>query len=375
MVEGSKIQWRIAHTEASMGWGGQERRIMSELLGFKRRGSHVYLAAPDKSRIAEQARQAGIPMQKIEPGRLRFPLEIARLALWLRRERIQILNPHSSRDGWIAGLAGRLAGVPLIIRSRHFDVPIPNRWVSGIVYRRLADHIITTSPKVTAGFQDIFDLPPNRISTIPTGIDTAVFSPNGQKARLEFSPQSRGPLLGMIAVVRQAKGHRFLLQAMRLLRSQGFPTRCIMVGDGPMLKAVRELATQLNLDDSVLFAGYREDIPEILRALDVLVIPSLHEGVPQVALQALATCTPVVGSNVGGIPSVIRAGETGRLVPAGDVEALAAAIKETLTDIEKTQAMKIRGRQMVEAQYSLDGMLDKLEQLYMRLLGRNGGLQ
>jgi mannosyltransferase len=72
---------------------------------------------------------------------------------------------------------------------------------------------------------------------------------------------------------------------------------------------------------------------------------------------------------------VIRAGETGRLVPAGDVEALAAAIKETLTDIEKTQAMKIRGREMVEAQYSLDGMLDKLEQLYMRLLGRNGGLQ
>ena len=116
-------------------------------------------------------------------------------------------------------------------------------------------------------------------------------------------------------------------------------------------------------------AGHREDVPEVLRALDVLVIASTrHEGVPQIGLQALATKTPVVGSDVGGTPEIIRQGETGRNFPAGDAGALVQAVRATLAEAETTRAMCERGRAMVEQHHSLDAMLDRLEALYRQRL-------
>ncbi len=115
--------------------------------------------------------------------------------------------------------------------------------------------------------------------------------------------------------------------------------------------------------------GHREDVPEILRALAVLVIPSTkHEGIPQIGLQALATKTPVVGSDAGGIPEIIRHGETGRIFPAGDAQALARAICETLTETDATRAMTERGRALVEKNHSLGTMLEAIDALYRRHL-------
>src|SRR5438034_2690350 len=122
--------WRIVHSESSLGWGGQEHRVMAELTGFKARGSAVWLLAPLQSQIVQRARQAGIGVQPLNVSRLRWLLNAALLARWFRRQRIEILNTHSSRDGWLAAVAGRLARVPLIIRTRHIDVDYPNRWIS-----------------------------------------------------------------------------------------------------------------------------------------------------------------------------------------------------------------------------------------------------
>jgi glycosyltransferase involved in cell wall biosynthesis len=124
----------------------------------------------------------------------------------------------------------------------------------------------------------------------------------------------------------------------------------------------------LSLEPDVTFTGFREDIPEVLRALSVLAIPSKHEATPQAGLQALATQTPVVGSNVGGIPEIIRPGETGRLFPVGDAPALAAALRETLEDSATTRRYAEKGRALVASQFSVEVMLDKLEALYHHYL-------
>ena len=131
---------------------------------------------------------------------------------------------------------------------------------------------------------------------------------------------------------------------------------------------VEQKVKELNLSDCVTFTGFRIDIPEILRALQILVIPSLHEGIPQVGLQALATKTPVIGSDVGGIPAIIRPGETGRLFPAGNAAALAQAIRETLANPELTRALSERGWKMVESEHSVEVMLDAIEAIYTRYL-------
>ncbi len=359
--------WRIVHTESSTGWGGQEHRILAELDGFRKRGAEVRLVAPAESEVFRRARAMDLPVQARPMTRLRLIPNVLQLAAWLRTDRIDILNPHSSRDAWLAGLAGRMARVPLIIRTRHFDVPIPNPRLSRYVYAHLADHILTTSPKVTEHLRQLFQLDPARISTVPTGVDLNVFSPEGPRAGwLERQPN--GPLIGLIAVIRRAKGHETLLRAAQMLRARGFQARYLFVGEGPNRARVEQVTGELGLGDCVQFAGHREEVADILRGLSVLVIPSLHEGIPQVGLQALATQTPVIGSDTGGIPSIIRPGETGRLFPAGDAAALAEAIRATVEQTEETKRLSGNGRLLVEREHGTEQMLDRLEAVYQQYL-------
>jgi glycosyltransferase involved in cell wall biosynthesis len=361
--------WRIVHSEASLGWGGQERRIWSELVGFRTRGHVVGLVAPENARLFAEAARHELPRLKLAQPRWAFPFAVARTAVWLRGFRAHVVNTHSSRDGWIVGLAARLARTPLVIRSRHFDVPVPNPWLSRHVYATLADQLITTSPKVAADFRALFGLPEERVTAIATGVDLAKFSPSGPKAVVNFPSDAAGPLIGIIGVIRRAKGHAVLFEAMRQLADAGRSVRCVVVGEGPSRAAAEQCMHERGLASHVAFVGERDDVPAILRGLDVLAIPSLHEAIPQVGLQALATKTPVVASNVGGIPSIIRPGETGRLCLPGDAASLAAALREALTDTATTQAMCERGRALVEREHTVEVMLDQIEAIYRRKLG------
>lgn len=362
-------RWRIVHSEASLGWGGQEHRTLTELVGLHRRGHEVVLVASPRSMIFKRAVEFGIPVYPVLFGRAQMLFDIWKLGIWLKSRRIQILNTHSSRDGWLLGLAGRLAGVPLILRTRHIDVDYPSPRISRVAYRTLADHVLTTSDKITAHLQRIFDLPNHRITTLPTGIDLKKFFPDGTRACL-----GDGPLVGMVSVLRSWKGHVDFLRAAALLKGSGFRGRFVIVGGGQSPKWIEETIDELGLGDVVTLFGHREDIPEVLRALDLLVIPSTrHEGIPQIGLQALATKTAVVGSDVGGIPEIIRDGETGRLFPAGDIDAFANAIRSVFSESERTDRMREQGRELVEKCHSVENMLDKIENLYRGYLTEREG--
>lgn len=353
-----------------MGWGGQEIRTLAELTGFQARGSEVSLLAPEGSGILEHARKAGVPSVAMSMGRVHLPWGAIRLATWLRRKRIEILNAHSSRDGWMAGIAGRLARTPFIIRTRHIDVAYPNPWVSRQVFVTLADHVLTTSDRITRHLQETLRIPDGRISTVPTGVDLDVFNPEGERASLP--PENADPslpIIGMVSVLRLAKGHDTFLAAARLLEDSGFRARYVIVGDGPGKERIANRIAELKLGHAVTMTGHRVDVPAVLRSLGALVLASIREGIPQVGLQALATRLPVVGSNVGGILEIIHHGETGRIFPVGDASALAASIRETLTDRAATEAMTLRGREMVERRHSLGAMLDRLDALYRQRLG------
>jgi len=352
-----------------MGWGGQEIRIMAEMMGLRDRGHRMLLAAPRESQVFKKAMEEGFETLVLARGQVALPLNAWRLSRWFRKNSVDIVNPHSSRDGWSAGLGGRMAGVPLIIRSRHFEVPIASKPVSRLVYTRLADHLITTSPRITEQFQEAFGLSGDQVTTLSTGIDVQKFHPEGAKADLQRpEDQKDWPLVGMVAVLRRAKGHLFLVRAAKVLRDRGLPVRLVFVGDGPSKQPIDDEIEKLGMGDAVEFTGYRNDVPEILRSLDAAVFPSLHEGIPQVGLQALACGTPVVGSDVGGIPSVIQDGVTGRLFPSSDHAALADCLEDLLKDHEKTQRMVSAGLELVSREHSLEVMLDHLEALYGRHL-------
>ncbi len=357
----------ILHTESSEGWGGQEIRILSEAEELRRRGHEVVILCRPESALALRARRSGLRVI-LEP--MPFALEprsIARLAVQFRRCRAQVVVTHSSIDSWCSGVAARLTGVP-VIRTRHLSVPLRRNPLSRFVYARLSDRIVTTGEAIRLQLVQRLALPPERVISIPTGIDLGRFDPERAdpvqlRKRLGF--EAGTPLVAMVGVLRSWKGHLVFLRAMGRVRAAYPGAHALFVGDGPFRPVIEEAIRSQGLSQAVHLLGHREDIPEILGGVEVVASASTAaEGVPQALLQALAMRCAVVASAVGGVPEIIRPGETGWLISAAEPGALAEAILEALTNRAMAARLAEQGRKAVEARYSLQKMGEQVEQLY-----------
>lgn len=362
-------KWRIAHSEFSLGWGGQEHRVIAELEGFKERGHDVWLIAPAKSQVFARAQAMGIPTREIPTGKLALIGSSVPLAHWLGQNQIDVLNTHSSKDGWFVALAGRMAGVPLVIRTRHIEVDYKTPWISRHAFTTLADHVLTTSDRIRDGLARKLGLPLLHLTTLPTGIDLNRFQRKGSQHEYLQKLGKKRKLIGMISVLRSWKGHKHFIEAGIRMLEAGVKADFVITGEGPQRKNITRLISESGYPDQFHLLGHTEDVPGVLRSLDVLAIPSYqHEGVPQIGLQALACETPVVGSDIGGIPEIIRPGETGRIFPAQDIVALAEQLGATLKQKKETARMVANGRALVERQHSRGHMIDVLDGLYVRLI-------
>lgn len=360
---------RVIHTEASPGWGGQEKRILLEAVSLRERGHRVLLIGQPGSLLRREAERAGVPFR---PVRMRFVSDPA--ALWgflraFREERPDIVHTHSSKDSWLAGLAGRLLGLT-VVRTRHVSIPVSGHRLN-LAYR-LPHLVMTTAERirgmlVEGGFCD-----GARVKVLPTGVDLARFREGipPKLFREEMGLAEGVPAVGIVAQLRKSKGHEHFLEAARLLRQQGAAARFFVVGDGHWRDIFCEEARRLGvLDGTVSFLGYREDIPEVMAGLDLLVIASTRtEGIPQVALQAMAMGLPVVGTDVGGVPEVLLPSGAGVVVPVGNPPALAAAVRELLEDPARRARMGEAGRVFARERHSLERMLEETVHAYEEVL-------
>jgi len=253
------------------------------------------------------------------------------------------------------------------VRSRHVTIAIPRR--RGLVYR-LADRVIG-SGEAAARVVAAAGVPPERIVAIAPGVDTARFHPgvSGAGVRGELG-LGAAPLIGLVANIRGSKGHDVFLEAARAVTGREPRARFLIVGAGIGFDDVQRKIGALGLDAVVRMTGFRRDIPEVMAALDVLVLPSLRsEAASQVIPQALAVGTPVIATKVGGSGEIVRDRETGRLVPAGDAAALAAAMLDCLADPAGARAMARRGQALVREHHSLDAAMTRTVAVYRELLG------
>jgi len=362
-------QWRILHTESSRGWGGQEVRVFVELEWMRARGHWVALAAHPESAIAKRAQEAGILFYPLQTHKALLPFEVVRLAAWLIRHRIDVVNTHSSNDGWLAGLAARLAG-RILIRSRHIEVDYPNRFWSALAFRFLPHYLITTSQRIADRLVKELGVPPERVDCISTGVDLTKFDPakpGGLRQELGLAPNAA--LVGMISVLRSWKGHATLIEAAGLvIEASKQPVHFVIAGDGPGRADIEKKIGQVPWGKQITLLGHRADVPNVLASLDVLVLPSYaHEGIPQIILQAQAMARAVVGTTIGGIPEVVEDGVTGFLVPPKDPKALAEKISALLADPALRSRLGHAARAGIEKQHSLDAMGERLLALYESL--------
>lgn len=357
----------VFHAESSLGWGGQEIRIASEMRALRDRGYRLGLVAQPDSQILARIREDGFPVHAV---RMRGALDVvaaATIARILRAEGVQILNTHSSVDAWVGGFAARWLGVP-VVRTRHLAIRIRRNPLAPRVYTWLADRVVTTGEDGRDILIRQAGVAPERIVAIPTGVDTERFHPERAdrlRLRRELGIPEDTPVVGIVAVIRRRKGHLILLEAMLSppLREQG--VHLVVAGEGPIRGPVEARVEALGLRERVHFLGYREDVPDVLAACDVVALPSIMgEGVPQTILQALALGRPVVASDVAGIRQVVRHGETGLLVPAEDPQALSQAIARLLAEPELGRRLGEAGRAVAVSTYAVHRMADAMERVY-----------
>jgi glycosyltransferase involved in cell wall biosynthesis len=235
---------------------------------------------------------------------------------------------------------------------------------------RLADRLIAVSEEVREYQLRYTFIPPEKIVTIDNGVDMRRFDGKeeaGRAVRAEFGIAPDAPLVGMIGRLTEQKDHATFLQAVGHIRAALPKTRFLVVGDGPLRENLIEQARSLKLDDAVIFAGLRSDIPAVMAALDVLVFSSRWEGLPVTLLEGMAAAKPVVSTAVGGVPGVVGEGESALLVPAGMASVLADAVVRVLRDPALAQKLSALARARVREKYSLDSMLDRTLALYEEL--------
>ncbi len=364
------MTFRLCHVESSTGWGGQEIRVLAETLGLRKRGQEVAIVCQPDSLLAVRGREAGVPLFVERMPFALDPSTIQRMLGRFRRWRTQLVITHSSVDSWCGGVAARILRVP-VVRVRHLSVPVGANPATRFVYRALCDAVITTGEAIRQHLVREVGLPPAKVVSIPTGIDTARFDPkraDGMRVRKALGIDPHVPLAGIVAVLRNWKGQLIFLEAMARLRAKHPHAKALIVGEGPQRHNIERRRRELGLQETVLLTGHRDDVPDVLASLDVVVSASTGaEGVPQILLQALAMERPVVATAVGGVPEIIRDGETGRLVPAEDPSRLADAIGEVLQDPVSAHALARDGGRIVRERWDQGRMLDTVEQVYSSL--------
>lgn len=293
---------KVLHTEWSDGWGGQEIRIINEMIAVREKGIEVYLACRNHSIIKKKALENNIKVFILPfKGNLDLKTMFSLMKI-IKKEKIDILNTHSGKDTWVGGIAAKLAGIKFI-RTRHLSNPIRSSRLNFI--NELADYIFTTGESVKNDMIKNNRINPNQIISIPTGIDDEIFNPtkyNRKKCRKEFNIQDDEIAIGIVAVLRQFKRHDLFIEASKQLLEK-YPNKklkFIIAGDGPQKEKIVKLINQLNLDNFIVMLGHVSKVPELLSALDIFVLTSdSKEGVPQSVMQALLMNKKVVATNTG----------------------------------------------------------------------------
>lgn len=367
---------RVALMIETNGPGGAENMLVHLAAGLRRRGIEVTPVIRGSSRpswLQQRFHEAGFEAEPCSVTRALDPAALRRLKAIMAGHRIELVHSHEFTMGVYGRVASWMAGRPHVITMHGgtgFAGRARRRRALGWALRRSEARVAVSD--TTADFlAEACGLERETIDIIPNGVDV----PAGDRARVRSELGLPDDELLVLAVgnLYPVKGHRTLVGAVARLTDLPLRWSVAIAGRGDEEAGLRDLIASRGLGDRVRLLGLRTDVPDLLAAADVFVMPSLSEGLPLALLEAMSAGVPVVASAVGGIPTVIREGETGMLVPPSDADALAGALGRVLTDRAlRTRIASAAGAE-IPRRFGVEPMVDAYLAVYRRALGRSAG--
>jgi glycosyltransferase involved in cell wall biosynthesis len=300
--------------------------------------------------------------------------DVGRLSSVIARFRPDIVNSHLFRATAVAAPVARwhrARAVETYHGREGWRRPGPAglRFLPDRLIGRLLDGVIAVSEAARTFLIRGKGYRADRITVVPNGRDLSVYAPGPAReaARKELGLDLAVPLVGVVGRLEAQKGHAYLLDAWPAVVGEFPDARLVLVGDGSLRTALETQARAREVAGSVIFAGFRADVPRLLDAIDVLCLPSLYEGMPLTAIEASAMARPVVATAVDGTPEVVHDGVTGRLVPPADPAALARALGDVLREPEQARRMGRAGRALVLERFDLDRQVEATARVYRSL--------
>jgi len=358
---------KILHVETGRHLYGGPQQVIYLIAALFERGHDSTLVCPPDSGIDGAARAAGIRVKNLFcAGDLDLPFAY-RLTQYLQSSQPDLVHCHSRRGAdMLGGLAASFADVPAIVSRRVDNTEM--RLMAALRYRPFRK-IIAISEAIAAVLRER-DVDDERIEVIRSAVDTERFAaePDCAAFRAEFDIPDGACVIAAAGQLIPRKGHRYLLQAVADIKQSHPNIRVIIFGEGYLNNQLRTQATSLGLDDTVQFAGFRDDLDDYMACLDVFAHPALAEGLGVATLKAAAAGVPVVGFDAGGLPEAVVDGGTGLLVPPENAELLQNALLALVEDVGLRRRMGVAGRERMQKEFSIATMADKHVKLYESVL-------
>lgn len=361
----------IVHVLSSLRVGGQERMALDLAAGQQARGHRAFvvsLAPQPHGPLAPEFEVQGISVLSVPKKGRGYDVTLpVRLALACRRHGATVVHAHNAQPLVYAAPAGRLAGA-IVVATRHGGTrgSARQRWLWRAA-AALTDAYVAVSPEVAEVTRALRLVPERKLSVIENGIDLQRFTPDATvraAVRRELGLPDSAFVVGMVGRMVDYKDPETLVRAARPLARRGL--HVVLVGDGPERERLQSAAADWPADEAaaVHWVGLRSDVPRLLQGFDLFALTSRMEGHPLVLLEAMAAGLPVAATAVGGVPSIVREGVTGWLVPAGDAAGLQARFEVALADREVVRSAGARAREQALARYARETMVNAYLALY-----------
>ncbi len=353
-------------------WGGGEKWVVRMAEALVGRGHAVAVAARPQSRLLAAATAARLSSHAVRFASDLDPFTFSRLRALMSDFEADLVVNTFDKEVRLSGLAARSLGKrgPRVICRKGLPL-IADNWRYRLTYAHLVDGILTPARSI-ADHLETFSWLRVPIEVVPNGVDVDVFPYRPERAAIagiEGLPTAgEGQVVLHLARLSGQKGHTILLTAAARLRARFPAARYLVVGDGAEREAIEAERARLGLEDIVIMTGHRNDAAALLAASDVVVLPSLAEGFPNVILEAMAVGRPVVASAVGDSPDIVRDAVTGFLVPPGDGTAFAARVGELLGDSALRARQGAAGRALVEREFAFPPVVTRIEAYFRRLV-------